>query len=296
MLAWKSILGIKKKSNYEILTDHFPYPLSTSKKPKFIPICKEIHATTKLTDQQLTNAGLSKKRSTWKPEDWSNFRQTKGWEEGSLKDYPVNLETAFPEAGMSQEIRNKFKLHKFTSCFEILSFNNNDNNSYFLHNSGVKPNKFSSNPTALEIFKYFMDPLYPELLRCSKFAINESLGKYSQYTSKRSQPEVTDDLLNRFFAAQVEIRLQHKKTYNLSKWWAHPTNGGNAFIQSCLSRHEFKLVKHSVLDGCTTPLVEHWMSEIKKLTQEAFQMPLFVIVDECMVKARIHHLVSLIII
>lgn len=155
-----------------------------------------------------------------------------------------------------------------------------------------------------------MEPIKNQLLQNIISAYNNDPNKYASYRSSNKPLDIIElrEDLDRFFAIHIEIRRQQRRAADLNKWWGLLNQGmfqyylfipsyfyhigGNYFIQQCFSRNQFKLIKYTMLATSTTTGVEEMLKMIKQKTHNAIKLPLFIIVDECMVKARIHHLVS----
>lgn len=139
-----------------------------------------------------------------------------------------------------------------------------------------------------------MDPIKEQLMTNIMTNYTANPQKYSSYIS-RTKPLTQHELktlLDRFFATNIEIRRQQRKAADMNQWWSTPDMGGSNIIQQFISRNMFKFIKYSMLATQTTADVEQLLDGIKQKTQAIIKLPLYVIVDECMVKARIHHLVS----
>lgn len=154
------------------------------------------YASFKFTAANLNALGFPSKKKEWKKEEWKKYRTVKGWKEGVLHPPPLS---SFKDAG-------------------------------------VKPGVFSDKPTPLEVFNYYMEPIKADMLTNIMNEYKTNPEKYSSYcTSPVLKEEKLKKDIDRYFAANIEIRRQQRRSVDMNKWWGPLDKDGNKFIQQCLS-------------------------------------------------------------
>ncbi len=59
------------------------------------------HASYKFTKENFESIQVPEKKKDWNVQHWDTFKKAKGWKEGKIEGYPVNLEQGFTDAGFS---------------------------------------------------------------------------------------------------------------------------------------------------------------------------------------------------